>query len=269
MNTYLISQNNFCVKNSSLELNKNNFLKIDDSKNDIFLRDKCTPINQIQINLNNLQTNIHYRYKVLDNLNIVEMISCGFENLKLEFHKTCEVKVFDNCLLVLFNNIPYTYYFVFSANTYIFETQNEVFIFNSTYCVKFDFERKTFSHYFTQTLQQTAQGYEILCNLPKNIGYSILFGFDNNNKSAKIKKLKHNQTKNDLSLLPYLVFYLAKNNFEELKNYVDATVNAKNLSDYLSNFENIYNIDGKWYLTGKDISFFNFKIKNNVLFDID
>ena len=269
---YLFTLNNFYIEQNGnrLPLCKNSYLKICDIKDDtLSVCDTLCPKNKIEISKNAKTCNFFRVNECTDKF--IEIISCGKNNLieKLKT-KNIEVEIYENFLLIIYKNIPYTYYFKNDGANICMELKDKIYIFNKYFLVIFDSISKSFCHLFVEKYSKNNDKIELLCNLPKNIGYLIIISINLNEKTINSKKLKKQNIKIDSNILPYAVFYLSKHSFEEVKSFINENIQTKKLMEYFSEFENIFDIDGKFYLSSLNkITQINFKIKDNVVVEID
>ena len=118
---------------------------------------------------------------------------------------------------------------------------------------------------------KNGENIEVLCKIPKNNVYFILYNFDivNNNVNKKFYK-NENILLYDAYSLPIIFFYLVKNNIPDAKNFLGQNINFDELKKYLCQFDDIWEIDGEYVLSSsKQICKIKFEIQNNLIIEID
>ena len=268
MDNIIFSLGGFCLtdNNQVLNINKNTYIKTPDTI--LKLSDNLCPKNQIILDTKNVQSCSMYKASIINNIRFIEIINSGEKVLKNKYiTKNCEINIFENHVLIVYNGKVYSYYFDYYENTQAFEINGKAYIFNNKYFLIFDMGLLVFSHYFVVEINY--KNLEILCRLPKNLNYYIYIKLNTINNSVFIKKLK--KSGNDLAyLLPYKLFYLSKNNFQDVSVFVKNSIDCKNLFRYFNEYENIFNIDDKFYITRHDgIHSLTITIEDKYISDID
>ena len=271
-NVYIFSRNNFVVehKNKALLVNKNSTLKLTDIKDDVVkFYSPSRPQNAYPLNLNNLQTCNYYRCNKFNNDFYVELIAASFDNLLQKFNtSSCEVYVYEETVRIIFKNKCYSYFFNYSNDTSIIEFEEKLYIFNNKNLIIFDLQKLTFNYLKTEKYLKKDEKLEILCKIPRNFNYFVLFSFSL--KNNKVTSKKYINEKFDFAPPPYSIFYLSKYNFDDVKKQISGELNTDKLKNYFSSFENVVEIDGKHYLISfNQICPFVIKSENGVVVDID
>lgn len=269
--TIFFSLNHFYINNENIFVNKNNSVVVEDYEKPIEVRDDLPICNSLKININDASSNLFLRCGNIESTKYIELISCNFLNIKQKFvNGGSEVLIFENSVLIFYNNLPYTYYFRCDNVNYCTETENSIFVFNGKYFVIFNKSSQTFTHYIVENLGKIDDDFELVCRLPKNINYFIYFNINLKDKKIINKKLKKPLNSTNSAIIPHIVFYLAKNNFKEIKLYLNNEINYEKLIQYFSNYDNIFEIQNKYFVTNcREIKMVSFKIENNLLVDVD
>ena len=273
---YIFSQNNLYIKskedwlpiNSIRNLliqnfNDENLQIIENTYNQSFITNLC-------FNKQYIFSNI--RTSMIDNNLYCEIIhSNNSKPLQKFCTKTCEVYIYNNYVEILNNNNFFDYYFCAEKNNFAIENDDIIYIFNDNNILEFDTKINSFCLKKCKKYAKNGENIEVLCKIPKNNVYFILYNFDiiNNNVNKKFYK-NENILLYDAYSLPIIFFYLVKNNIPDAKNFLGQNINFDELKNYLSQFDDIWEIDGEYVVSsGKQICKIKFEIKNNLIVDID
>lgn len=270
-NIYIFSQNAFNIEfnNQQFNINKNQSLKIlhgQDCQN-VLVKN----INgEFNLNLTSQTPSNFYKCWNYNNDIFYEIITTSYNCLLEKFAtKNCEVFVFDNAAKIIYQNKCYFYYYNCSTPSDFLEDDNCLYIFNQNNLLIFDKTSLTFNLLKVKNHQKNNKNIEILCNFPKNIEYFLYFLFNLANSNITTKKLCKGEINKNVPL-EYLIFYLCKNNFEEVKKYISNNLEFSSLCEYFKKFDNIVCIQNKYYLyNSAEIVEANFKTENNIVVDID
>ena len=271
MDNIIFSQNVFSIsgEDKSVTIDKNRYISIPDQS--LIIYDNSSPlISSAHIHTSNLETCNMCRISEIDGMRLIELISCNFNNINGKFtFNNCEVYIYHNCVMVLNDGIPYTYYYLKGSGLVCKQIENLIYIVNKKYLIKFNILTKVFSHYFVTKYCLTNSALGIICRLPKNLPYYFNFTFNLNNNKVTIKKLKKTATIKEQEL-PLAVFYLAKNYFENTALFISNNIDKNSLFKYFENYENLYMLSNQYYITSfNKIEKLNIKIQDGIVTDID
>lgn len=265
----IFSLNNFIIKNdeNTYHINKNCYVTVNSNLNNLIILNKN---NKLKINLKNLElTNNSYRLFEYNNSKFLQIISCGFNNLQQKYTSpNFEVLIYDDAILIINKTICYAYYYNSSSESYFFEYENYIYVFNNLNLLMFNSQTKTFTLLNTLKIAIENDNYEVLCQLPKLSDYLILYTFNKKNNSLTIKKLKEKTNKN--IPIVYNFFYQAKFNIQQAKLLLKNEDLFNNCNKYFNEYDDIIEINEKYYLFNYNkITPINFLIKDNLIDDID
>lgn len=223
---------------------------------------ECFPIN--------VKSNNYFNVYFCNESKFINLISIDFENVVFETStKNFNVKFLESAILLSSNKKCVSYCFNTTNKNYAIEINDELYIFNEFNLIKININTFISTTLITKKLEVNSNKYEVLCKIPQNDTYYILFSIDINKNKISIKKLKNNNDVNNNSL-PYLIFYLCKLEFEEVSNYLSKTINYQDIKNYLNNFEDIIEIEDEFYIYSKsELQKISFSISNNIVNDID
>jgi len=268
MDNIIFSLNNFVFfkDNTTTEINKNKYITIQDCT--LNVHDNLCPQNSIIVDTKNTSFCNMCRSTEINNSRYIELIHCGENQLKNKFiTNNCEINIFQNHISVIYKTNIYCYYYEYYENNFVYEIENKLYVFNNNYFLVFDFIYKVFSHFYIEKINNNKN--QIICRLPKNLNYFILFSFNLKTNKVTTKKLKKAED-NFSYLLPFKLFYLCKHNFEDVKNIIDDSFKTNELFDYFNKFENIFCFNDNYYITSlSKTSLLKLTINNNRIIDID
>ena len=268
MDNVFFSLGNFKIKDDAGVCNINKNCYATTQNDSIEISDFLMPKSCITVTTDLIKSCSLFKQGIIDNKKYIEIIHCGEIIIKNKINtKNAEIFIYENHILIIYNSQIFTYYFNYTSFAFVIEIEDNIYIFNDKILVKFNLNLKVFSHFIVVKIN--LQNLEILCRLPKNINYYFLFLIDEKNNKINIKKLKHKDQKTP-QMLPYKLFYLAKNEFEDVLFDIGKDLNNKSLFDYFKQFENIYNLNDKFVITkNNSVCSVNIKIVNDVVVDID
>lgn len=271
-NIYFFSLNNLRIKCGKDEflLGKNRAIKIDNPQEIIKVYSSHMVVNSLDINLSKAESNNHIRVNELSGDKFVEIIAINNDNI-INKHSTlnAEVYIYDNYVDICFSTKFYTYYYNGLVDSRVMEKDKKLYIFNMSNLLIFDMQKKSFNLLKCKKMAKNDNIYELLCNIPYNNVYFLLFSFNFKNNLITIKTYKKDILNYDNYSLPYVFFGMCKAGILKAKNLIDEKINYDNLLNYFNDFDNMIEINNKIYLCGKNLSEFNCKIENNKIIDVD
>lgn len=270
MDLYIFSRGDFFVEanGQSHPINKNCVCKITniEHNNIRFYNDVGTII----INLKKPKSCNYYRvWKLNENL-FIELIATSFNNLNQKVStKNFEVLFYDKAIRILSGNFCHTQPFI-TEKSYAIETNDFLYILNSANMIVMDLKTECFSNFKVNNFLKKESGFEVLAHNYHAPEYFLHFSFNLKNNSVSIKKLHDNANVSNYASIPHLVFCLCKNEVKKVSEYLGKNIAFDELCSYLKNFDNIINIENKYYLYNNyEIVEVNFIIKDNIVIDVD
>lgn len=276
-NLYIFSHNDYDVIFNQ-ELTKINAFLVAEIKN--YTNEKITiveksssPVLQAQFLFDNTITKTqNIRVNIIDNNIYCEIIHINDSTPLQKFCiESSEVIIYKNFIKILYKNSYFSYYFYSELDNSVIEKDGIIYIFNKKQLLVFDTKIKSFCLKKCKKYAKNGDKIEILCEIPKNNVYFILYFFDIENKTVS-KKLY----KNDNILLcdnyttPIIFFHLLKNNISEAKSLLNNDINFNDIQNYLCQFDEIWEIDGEYFLSSfNNFCKIKFIVKNNLILDVD
>lgn len=272
---YIFSLKNFSIvhNNKSYIVSSNNYLKLVDFENNTLQvfnsknKSEC-----FVIDLNNINSTNHYRVFKTSKTIFIELISAEVINTyKILNTKNCQIFIKTNSLHVVYDDIVYPYYFCLDNDTNAIEFESNIYIFNKKCLILFNLTSKSFSYFECIDFNKNDKSIEIIVKFLKNNEFFIHFSFNLNKNMVSIKNLKN---KNELLLnkynLPYYAFNLIKHGFVNAKNLFCSSVDINALHSYLCRYDNIVELDDKFYIYNHNsITVINFIFEDNLIKEID
>lgn len=271
-NIYLYSQNPFeiTLNKNLLLLDKNKIICLGKNAGNILIHCNNGLLMSNEINLQEIETTRHIKVYNINNIKLIEIIAITNDNIINKFTtKKCEVYVYENCVDICYNSKFYSYYYKSFKDNYVFEKNDILYIFNENNLLEFNLKNNSFNSLKIKNIAKNGEIFEILCEIPYNNIYFLLFQFNFNNNNLQIKTYKKGNLKADKYLLPFVLFAFCKNNIDSAKDIIDKNINYDNLQKYIQNFNQIIEINNTIYLLGNDITTFSCQIENNTIIDID
>ena len=271
-NIYFFSLNKFKIKcgEDIFSLDKNRVVKIDGSQEIIKVFSSRMVVSSLNINLSQMESNNHIRINELKGDKFVEIIALNDANIINKHNTTnAEVYIYDTFVDICFNTKFYTYYYNGLVDSRVLEKNKKLYIFNKSNLLIFDMQKKSFNLLKCKKLAKNDEKYELLCNIPYNNVYFLLFSFNFKNNFVNIKTYKKDVLNYDNYSLPFVFFGLCKAGISKASGLIDEKINYVDIENYLNDFNNIIEINNKLYLCGKDFCEFNCKIENNKIIDVD
>ncbi len=264
LNTFLLQNKNVVCKNNHVQIET-------DCDEQLIIEDTLPIHHHLEITPKIISPNNYFRCQTISDIKYIELISCNFTSAMQTFRgSNYDVLIFENCLQVIYDGTPFTYYYKGTSKNHCVRLDNILYVFNNLFLVCFNVANKTFSHFFVVQYTTKNNHFEIVCKLPKNINYFIYFNINLENKKIFNKKLKKPLNISDSAILPYIIFYLAKNNFNEINLLINNKINYEKLIEYFSAYDNIFEVNNILLLTRCDeIKFVEMRFEENVLIDID
>lgn len=211
----------------------------------------------------------HLKVYQTDEFKLIEIVALPEEIINKFTLKKCEVYVYENHIDICYNSKFYSYYYKSFKDNYVFEKDDIIYIFNDINLLQFNLKNNSFNLLKIKKLAKNGEIFEILCEIPYNNVYFLLFLFNFNNNNLQIKTYKKGDLKLDNYSLPFVLFALCKNNIESAKDIIDKKIDYNNLQKYIQNFNQIIEINNTIYLLGNNMTTFSCKIENNTIIDID
>lgn len=278
-NLYIFSHNNLIIKYNEKIINVNAFsqAKITNYNNEILeviekINNQTFSSNLILSSNQNPNLSQNIRSNIIDGNMYCEIIHTWHTLALQKFNtKSCEVFVYNNFVEILSNNKFYTYYFNGSLDCNVIEHEGIVYIFNQQKILEFDTKNNTFCLKNCKKYAKNGQNIEILCRIPQNNNFFSLYIFDTNNNSVSKKNYKNDNVLScNKYTLPFIFFHLSKCNIDIAKTLIDNNLSYDDLKTYLCQFDDIWEIDGEYFLSShKQICKINFEIQNNLIIDVD
>ena len=229
LNTFLLQNKNVVCKNNHVQIET-------DCDEQLIIEDTLPIHHHLEITPKIISPNNYFRCQTISDIKYIELISCNFTSAMQTFRGlNYDVLIFENCLQVIYDGTPFTYYYKGTSKNHCVQLDNIIYVFNNLFLVCFNVTNKTFSHFFVV---------QYATKKPLNIS--------------------------DSAILPYIIFYLAKNNFNEINLLINNKINYEKLIEYFSTYDNIFEINNILLLTRCDeIKFVEMKFEENVLIDVD
>lgn len=271
---YIFSFGNFFVEfnNQEYAINGNKYLELSCLKHYDFLKiySSKSYANKIEADLNNIESNNYFRVFTLNGNTFVEIVACNFLSLTQKILAgECEVFVYENSIRVIFKSVCYCFYFVSSMQNNAVFFNNILYVYNEKNILVFDCNLKTFNLLKVEKFEKNNKKIEILCKIPHNYCYFLLFLIDLSLNKVEIKKYKKGEINYSKESLPYAVFYLIKFKFDEAKKYLE-NISYEKILSYFGEYENIACLNNEFYLCNHfKVTPVKFEIENNKIVDID
>lgn len=269
---YLFSLNeiNLNYNNNNYIISPNKFVKLEDYLNEnIEISSKIGICNNLL--LQNLQESNLLKLKIsnLNDFKLIEIISTNIDKINKLKTKKCEIDIFCDHVEICYKTKYYSYYFECSNDNYAIEDNNSVYIFNNNKLLKFDLNNCSFTYLNCKQFSKKGDTIEILCQTQFNNTYFLLYSFNLTKNNVYIKRYKKGEIEISSYNLPFIVFGLLKCDFYDAKSYFDNNLEFEKIKKYLNSFNNIIEIENKFYLLGSNSTEVKFTINNKIIVDID
>lgn len=268
-NTYFFSMNNFSVfcDDKTYCANKNKGLMFVNLNQNV----KISTNNSVsEFDYKHIDNSNHIKYAKIDGDYFVEIVCAPNEELLNKYTSpSCEIFAYKNHIDICYCSKIYSYYFCNDGTSVAIEQDDHLYVFNKKNVLEFDLKNKSFFLKKCKKYEKMNENVEILCEIPYTNAYFTLYNFNLNSKAVIKKNYKKGEIKIEKYSLPFMFFYLVKSDIAEKFNFTCEQLNYESVAGYLKQFNHIFEIDNKYYLSGSKICQISFVIENNRIVDID